>query len=130
MLRDLMQRLFSTFPNSWPGLGLLILRVVLAASCIAIENQSTEAGPLVSFFHSAPIACGSLLLAGLWTPLVSLILGVLLLWIGVSHHPLDALPFILTGLAVSMAMLGPGAWSLDALRFGRKKIEVGARRSP
>jgi|HubBroStandDraft_5_1064220.scaffolds.fasta_scaffold467173_2 putative oxidoreductase len=123
-----MQRLFSTFPNSWPGLGLLILRVVLAASCLAIENQPSEVGPLVSFFHSAPIACGSLLLAGLWTPLVALILGLLLLWTGVAHRPFDALPFILTGIAISMAMLGPGAWSLDALRFGRKRIEVGSGR--
>jgi uncharacterized membrane protein YphA (DoxX/SURF4 family) len=85
---------------------------------------------LVSFFHSAPIACGSLLLAGLWTPLVALILGLLLLWTGVARRPFDALPFILTGIAISMAMLGPGAWSLDALRFGRKRIEVGSGRDP
>jgi putative oxidoreductase len=120
-----MQRLFSTFPNSWPGFGLLILRIVLASSCIAIEEQPSEVGPLVSFFHGAPIACGTLLLAGLWTPFVALILAVLLLWTGLSRHPLDGLPFALAGIAVSMAMLGPGAWSLDASRFGRKKIEIG-----
>jgi putative oxidoreductase len=124
-----MQRLFSTFPNSWPGLGLLILRIVLASSCIALEEQPAEVGPLVSFFHSAPIACGSLLLAGLWTPFVAVILAILLLWTGVSRRPLDALPFILMAVAVSMAMLGPGAWSLDALRFGRKRIEIGGGRS-
>jgi hypothetical protein len=27
-----------------------------------------------------------------------------------------------------LAMLGPGAWSLDAVLFGRKKIEVDDRR--
>ena len=122
---DLMQRLFSTFPNSWPGLGLLTLRVVLASSCIAIEWEPAEAGPLVSIFHSVPIACGSLLLAGLWTPFVALILAVLLFWTGISRRPLEALPFILMGIAVATAMLGPGAWSLDALRFGRKRIEIG-----
>ena len=124
-----MQRLFSTFPNSWPGLGLLILRFSLASSCIAIEMQPSEAGPLVSLFHGAAIACGSLLLAGLWTPIVALILAVLLLWSGISRRP-DALPFMLTAIAVSTAMLGPGAWSLDALLFGRKKIDVGGEGPP
>ena len=123
-----MQRLFSTFPNSWPGLGLLILRFSLASSCIAIEMQPSEAGPLVSLFHGAAIACGSLLLAGLWTPIVALILAVLLLWSGISRRPADALPFILTAIALSTAMLGPGAWSLDALIFGRKRIDVGRDR--
>jgi putative oxidoreductase len=122
-----MQRLFSTFPNSWPGLGLLVLRVVLASSCIAIEKQPSEIGPLVSFFHGAPIACGSLLLAGLWTPYVATILAALLFWTGISRRPLDALPFILMAIAISTAMLGPGAWSLDALLFGRKRIDIGGR---
>jgi putative oxidoreductase len=122
-----MQRLFSTFPDSWPGVGLLILRIVLASSCIGLEEQPSEVGPLVSFFHGAPIACGSLLLAGLWTPMVALILALLLLWTGISRRPLEATPFILMAVAISMSMLGPGAWSLDAVRFGRKRIEIGGR---
>jgi putative oxidoreductase len=120
-----MQRLFSTFPNSWPGLGLLILRCVLASSSIAIEMQPPTVSPLVSLFHGASIACGSLLLAGLWTPIAALILAVLLLCTGILHRPVDALPFILMAIAVSTAMLGPGAWSLDGRLFGRKKIGIG-----
>jgi hypothetical protein len=27
-------------------------------------------------------------------------------------------------LGISLAMLGPGAWSVDALLFGRKRITV------
>jgi len=120
-----MQRLFSTFPSAWPGLGLLILRFALASSSIAIEMQPSEIGPLAFLFHGAVVACGSLLLVGLWTPIVALILAVLLLCSGISQRPDDALPFILTAIAVSTAMLGPGAWSLDAMLFGRKKIDVG-----
>jgi putative oxidoreductase len=120
-----MQRLFSTFPNSWPGLGLLILRFVLAWSCIANEMQPSQLGPPVTLFHGAAIVCGSLLLAGLWTPIVALILGVVLLWSGISRSSVDALPFILMAIAVSTVMLGPGAWSLDALLFGRKRVDIG-----
>jgi uncharacterized membrane protein YphA (DoxX/SURF4 family) len=31
---------------------------------------------------------------------------------------------LLAVLAISLAMLGPGAWSIDALIFGRKRITV------
>ena len=31
-------------------------------------------------------------------------------------------PFLLSALGLSLSMLGPGAWSLDARLFGRKQI--------
>jgi uncharacterized membrane protein YphA (DoxX/SURF4 family) len=40
----------------------------------------------------------------------------------------------LAAIAASMAMLGPGAWSIDARLFGRKRIDIdrtrGKRSSP
>jgi hypothetical protein len=118
-----MQRLFSTFPNSWPGFGLLILRCALASSCIEIAMQTAATGsaPLLL----ASMTCGCLLIAGLWTPVVSLLLGLLLLWSEVIAPAPDPSPFILAAATVSLAMLGPGAWSLDAVLFGRKKIDLG-----
>jgi putative oxidoreductase len=123
-----MQRLFSMFPNSWPGLGLLILRCALASSCIGIEIHTVEAVPRIALFMLAPIACGGLLIGGLWTPIVALALAAFLLWSGAAARPIEPLPFILAATAVALAMLGPGAWSLDAVLFGRKKIEVDDRR--
>jgi putative oxidoreductase len=117
-----MQRLFTMFPDSWPGAGLLILRSALASTCVGIEMHAAEAGPALLFL--APIGCGGLLIVGLWTPIVAIVLAILLLWSGVSTRPFDPWPFILAATAVSLAMLGPGAWSLDAVLFGRKKIDV------
>jgi len=36
----------------------------------------------------------------------------------------------LAAAAASVAMLGPGAWSVDARRFGRKVFEIGEPRRP
>jgi hypothetical protein len=124
-----MQRLFSMFPNSWPGLGLLILRCALASSCVGIEMQTAEAGHRIALFALAPITCGGLLIGGLCTPIAAIVQALLLLWSGVSTRPNDPLPFILAATAVSLAMLGPGAWSLDAVLFGRRKINVCSRES-
>jgi putative oxidoreductase len=115
------------FPNSWPGLGLLILRCALASSCIAIEMQTAEAAHRIVLFPLAPIACAALLIGGLCTPIVAIVQALLLLWSCVSTRPIDPLPLILAATAVSLAMLGPGAWSLDAVLFGRKKIDVGGK---
>ena len=121
-----MQRLFSTFPSSWPGMGLLILRLVLSAACIAFGLES-ETGPLSTWRSVGAIACGSFLLAGLWTPAVTIGLALVLLLRGATHRPAEAMPFVLAAVAISLAMLGPGAWSLDAILFGRRKIDFGAR---
>jgi uncharacterized membrane protein YphA (DoxX/SURF4 family) len=37
---------------------------------------------------------------------------------GYEHH------LLLAVLAISLAMLGPGAWSIDAQIFGRKRITI------
>ena len=114
MLRGLiMQRLFSTFPNSWPGLGLLTLRCVLAYSWIL---------SLSPLGLGTSILIGGFLVAGLWTPLAALTTAGVGLWAAFTIH--DSLSIIMTGIALSVAMLGPGAWSLDSILFGRKKIGV------
>lgn len=90
--------------------------------------QTAGAGPRLALLFLAPIACGGLLIGGLWTPVVAVALAILLFWSGLTARPLDPLPFILAAAAVSLALLGPGAWSLDAVLFGRKKIDVGGGR--
>jgi uncharacterized membrane protein YphA (DoxX/SURF4 family) len=65
----------------------------------------------------------ALLLVGIWTPIVGTILA--LLEIGMLVHGTirseDAI--LAAAIALSVAMLGPGAWSVDAAIFGRQRLE-------
>jgi hypothetical protein len=44
-------------------------------------------------------------------------------WIAFSIPNSTAFPAILGVLGATLAMIGPGAWSLDAWLFGRKHID-------
>ena len=68
-------------------------------------------------------ALGILLLAGLWTPVAGAVTAVVEAWIAFSNPGKLWMPLALAVLGASLAMIGPGAWSLDARLFGRKQIE-------
>ena len=76
-------------------------------------------------------AAGLLLLLGLWTPAAGIAVAIVELWIALS--PLVAqlsdpwLHLLLAVLATALAMLGPGAWSVDARLFGRKRFDIDDR---
>jgi uncharacterized membrane protein YphA (DoxX/SURF4 family) len=124
-----MQRLFSTFANGWPGKGLLIQRGLVAAIlgyCFIINLGKT---PHFSTVLTQLIAAGAglLLLIGLWTPIAGAVLAFIELWIVLMRTGDPWLPGILAILGGTLAMIGPGAWSVDARLFGRKHIEISKR---
>lgn len=123
-----MQRLFSTFPEGWPGAGLAFLRVVTAIPPFqhGIAGLWPTSQPLV-MMHLAAAGAAALLLAGLWTPVAGVLLAIVELGLAV-FHPGDRWMHMLVGaLGVALAMLGPGAWSVDARLFGRKRIQIPLR---
>src|ERR1051325_3358449 len=70
------------------------------------------------------IAAGLLLLVGLWTPIAGVLAAVLSFWNAFSQ-PGDPWAGILLGtLGAALALVGPGAWSIDARLFGWKRIDV------
>ena len=124
-----MQRLFSTFPDSWPGLGLLLLRVGLSSHLIliAISDLSTRSSEPVALASCLAAAVGGIfLLAGLWTPIMGALVAVDELWIALSLHSFGqehmSTHICLALIAASVAMLGPGAWSIDARLYGRRRL--------
>jgi hypothetical protein len=72
---------------------------------------------------------GALLLAGFWTPVAGALVATVETW-KIFLHPGDLWICILLGtLGAALAMLGPGAWSVDARLFGWKRVDLPPRNS-
>lgn len=118
-----MQRLFSTFANSWPGFGLLIQRLLLGAALFhagIVQLEAPTAGQTVPSITGALL--GLFVLAGLWTPIVGALVAAIELWIVFAGVNDFWMSLILAVFGGTLAMIGPGAWSIDARLFGRKHL--------
>jgi putative oxidoreductase len=124
-----LQRLFSTFPNGWPGIGILLQRVLTATTlfCYGIAHfrDTSQFASIVPHMFAA--AAGILLLVGLWTPIAGTMITIVELWIVWSSAGGLGIPILLATLGATLAMIGPGAWSIDAHLFGRKHFEIPQR---
>jgi putative oxidoreductase len=123
------QRLFSMFPNGWPGRGLLLLRLV-AGTLLIHDGLSELAGsPQWEGVIRPSLATGAgiLLLVGLWTPIAGVLVVVVELWTGFSKIDSLRSSVVSAALGATLAMLGPGARSIDARLFGRKRIDIRER---
>src|SRR4051812_27248855 len=79
----LVQRLFSTFPNGWPGAGLLLVRMCLGTALIYSGTSGLSVGDsevIVSIQRVIAAAGGIFLLAGLWTPPTGIVVGLEEAW--------------------------------------------------
>jgi len=78
-----LQRLFSTFPDSWPGFGLLLLRLGggIALVCLGISGFLAALGEPVSIVrYFVAVIAGVFLLTGLWTPVMGALIAIDELW--------------------------------------------------
>ena len=81
------------------------------------------------FLEGLEIVAGLLLVIGLWTPVSGSAVAALELWNWMSVKPADPLSnLLLATIGAGLALVGPGAWSVDSRLFGWKKIEVGRPR--
>jgi putative oxidoreductase len=130
----ILQRLFSTFPNSWPGFGLLLQRlsVGIALNLLGVSSFFGTLGASITVARDFTEAVGGIfLLVGLWTPVMGVLIAINELWIAFSLNSSRKdsclIHIFLAVLSASVAMLGPGAWSIDAHLFGRKRFKMGDR---
>jgi uncharacterized membrane protein YphA (DoxX/SURF4 family) len=114
-------RLFSAFPSRWPGLGLLILRVSLSVAQVGtLAGRSIEVQAML-------VLAAVLLAAGLLTPCVAGVLAVFEA-IKIAVDPASwASSIMVAGMAAATALLGPGAYSIDARLFGWRQVVIPGR---
>jgi hypothetical protein len=110
----MVQRLFSSFPDGRPGAGLLLLRIAIGIALV-VQSQAWNDATLQRALVFA-IAAG--LVAGFMTPLLALVAG--------ATAGFGPYPFVVA-IGASLALLGPGAYSLDARWFGRREIVIDER---
>jgi putative oxidoreductase len=127
-----LRRLFSSFARGLPGVGLLLLRLVTGFGLIlqgtAVFRGQLSAGDIVVDVLAS--ICGLLLLPGLWTPVAGVVAGIVEFAAAYFSHPANPWMYIVFGaLGISIALLGPGGYSVDARLFGWKRIDIPDRKS-
>lgn len=63
---------------------------------------------------------GLLLIAGFWTPVAGVLVAGAEGWVALSSPAHAGIPAGLAVLGLTLALIGPGEWSIDARLYGRK----------
>jgi putative oxidoreductase len=125
------------YPAHWAGLGLLLLRGTVGIT-VAMQAWLSVTSTSTDFLGALPAAalvlCGVALTVGIFTRVCSTLVGlgyalVLFMPLGGAVLPrLDAAAAIVSlAAAAGLALLGPGAISIDARLFGRRAIFIPAK---
>ena len=121
----IVQRIFSSFADGWPGGGLLVQRLLAGGALVYCGVACATANPICAAIVPQCIGgvAGVLLIAGFWTPIAGVVVTVIEGSLAFMSPPANAaMPLFLAILGASLAMIGPGTWSVDAWVFGRKRI--------
>jgi putative oxidoreductase len=74
--------------------------------------------------HLIAAVTGILLLLGLWTPVAGITIALVEIWIFFLSLGNSLTAIMLASLGITVAMIGPGMWSIDAQVYGRKHLEA------
>jgi putative oxidoreductase len=120
------RRLFSTFAPGWPGVGLLILRLVASSSMVARGLPGLRAAQALqpAILELAAVLAGAFLAVGLWTPVSGCLVAAFALWDLITKPGNHWSSILLGAMGVALAMIGPGIWSLDTRLFGWRRIVI------
>jgi hypothetical protein len=124
-----LRRLYSTFAGGRPGIGLLLMRVVIGGVGFWHAGSKLAGDPpmhALAAYGTLSVAA-VLLFVGLWTPIA----GTVAALVAVSEILTTGEPrsgrLLAATIAGALTMLGPGRWSIDARLFGWKRIDPPVR---
>jgi uncharacterized membrane protein YphA (DoxX/SURF4 family) len=107
------------FPQGGPGVALLLLRISVVAFLIIVAVNYS--GPYYQVILGAILLISVSLLIGFGTPFFCAMAVVLLIGKLIINPQTSSLVCIIAiANAVALALLGPGAYSLDSKLFGRR----------
>lgn len=107
------------FPSGRPGIALLVLRTSVAAALLL----GAVVGSHALLWTAANGSLAVLLCAGLATPICAGLCTVVAAVVALRASGESALcPTLFALTSLALALLGPGAYSLDARIFGRRRI--------
>jgi uncharacterized membrane protein YphA (DoxX/SURF4 family) len=128
-----LHRWYTKFPHGLPALGLLVLRIAIGGKLL-LEGVACLLGfhgvnAATSTLGAVAIGAGACLVLGFLTPLVAGVSALAEMAVYLWHPAWAAFvpdfpSFEIIAVAIAIALLGPGALSLDAYLFGRRKIVI------
>src|SRR5262245_14721436 len=103
------------------------MRAVSGCALIACAAMALGHSPalLPALVAVCVAALGLLLLIGLWTPVAGVLAALGALWAAYMDPAHSGYYALLATLGAAIALLGPGAFSVDARLFGWKRVEIG-----
>jgi putative oxidoreductase len=120
------RRFISSFVGGRAAVGLLFIRIAAGAALMVDGKVRAQYGGAVLPFIIGlfELADGAVLIAGLWTPVA----GVLSIALSASEillfHDSFCPAILLASMGAGLALVGPGAISIDAGLFGLKRIDI------
>jgi putative oxidoreductase len=121
-----LRRLYSTFAGGWPGIALLLMRLVVGAVVLWQTGLRLWSEPPshTTVAHASVVLAAPLLIAGLWTPIAGAVVAVVAIGEVLTTGASPVGRVLAATIAGALAMLGPGRLSIDARLFGWKRIDV------
>jgi uncharacterized membrane protein YphA (DoxX/SURF4 family) len=101
---------------------------LVAGGALAFHGVAAlVAGPLAPAsvaFDVVFAALGVFVMVGLWTPVFATFAAIAAASQGFANSADAGFYVLLATLAAALALLGPGAWSVDARLFGWRRVEI------
>ena len=113
----------SLYPGGWAGFALFLLRCSLAAQFIILANMLNIAATYLELLATAGLILA--LLLGLVTQVAAVVYAAIAVFEFERVGGVIGACVLVTGLmGISLALLGPGAFSIDARLYGRREISL------